>query len=118
MRLVVKVESAGKKERALEGGGFAAAGKFGRSSSTSEQRGWSLGLLPALISEGGVRERCGFVFLGFVPARGCSPEIRAGYCCLVSIRDTRRNETCVNQHNGDIINYSQHFLNGNVRKEG
>lgn len=29
-----------------------------------------------------------------------------------------RNEPCANQHNGEIINYSPHLLNGNVRKEG
>lgn len=119
MRLVVKVESAGKKVCDLEGGGLAAAGKsLGTADPTSEQTLWSLWLLPALTSEGGIRRGSGFVFLGFVPARGCSPEITAGYCCLVSIRDARRNETCINQHNGDIINYSQHLLNGNVRKEG
>ena len=75
-----------------------------------------------------IREGSGFAFLkfslqpGLCAAQGCSPEIRAGCCCLVSIWDTLlstcRNETCVNQHNGEIINYSQHLLNGNVRKEG
>lgn len=43
MRLVVKVESAGKKECDLEGGGLAAAGKsLGTADPTSKQRGWSL----------------------------------------------------------------------------
>lgn len=43
MRLVVKVESAGKKECDLEGGGVAAAGKsLATADPTSKQRGWSL----------------------------------------------------------------------------
>lgn len=54
MRVVVKVQSTGKKACDLEGGGLAAAGKsLGTADPTSEQTGWSLWLLPALISEGG-----------------------------------------------------------------
>lgn len=43
MRLVVKVENAGKKECDLEGGGVAVAGKsLATADPTSKQRGWSL----------------------------------------------------------------------------
>lgn len=54
MRLVGKVRSAGKDVCDLEGGGLAAGRKsLGTADSTSEQTGWSLWLLPALISERG-----------------------------------------------------------------
>lgn len=59
---------------------------------------------------------------GLCAVQRCSPEIRAGSCCFVAVWDTLlytcRNETCVNQHKGEIINYSQRLLDGNVRKEG
>lgn len=94
MRLVVKVESAGKKVCDLRVVGLLPQGKLLAQliPQVSRQGGPAGSFQPSFQRER-AREGCGFVFLGFVPARGCSPEIRAGYCCRVSIRDIRRNET-------------------------